>query len=522
MAYNPFDFFRRNQKLFFAGLTVMVMFMFVLSFGQGDFFDQASTWLGKWQTHGEVMAVIDGSKIKESQLQDVSAERQLANGYMLQAAEKGLAASEKVADADVKAAGPENQPTLSRLFDFIQQRRLRPVRSPEEAAAVRQTLAFLIEGTKEIEGKTGVKAEDAKAARSVRQFAAAVQADLFRRGLGERGESGLYFVNQPNRTARDQLDYLLWRKKADKLGIQFTRADVARLVDHEFPSVLSEDLTKLADTVAANAGRKTGELYEVLADEFRVRAAQAAVIGLGAVNNPSADPAAPAEERYEHFAEQTTATRYTFLTIPVEAYLPLVQGQPTEAELTRIFNDASGADPDPGSARPGLREPRKIGVQWVEVTGQEPYYQALAAKRTQMIPGVGGLLGGAAASTDELRSVGYDDYLKRQAEVTAYRLRARANPGRPSVGQDVMAVLGGGLAVDPRDDNVYPEMTRFNPKFASPDDQLLDAELFRFDLDDAIGGALQSAYFQGVTEFLDNPNNLDQILAGIEATRGQQ
>lgn len=64
---------------------------------------------------------------------------------------------------------------------------------------------------------------------------------------------------------------------------------------------------------------------------------------------------------------------------------------------------------------------------------------------------------------------------------------------------------------------------------AYPDDvarkqaeQLLDAELFRFDLDDAIGGALQSAYFQGVTEFLDNPNNLDQILAGIEATRGQQ
>ena len=41
---------------------------------------------------------------------------------------------------------------------------------------------------------------------------------------------------------------------------------------------------------------------------------------------------------------------------------------------------------------------------------------------------------------------------------------------------------------------------------AYPDDiarkqaeQLLDAETFRFDLDDAIGGAVQTAYFTGVT-----------------------
>ncbi len=53
-------------------------------------------------------------------------------------------------------------------------------------------------------------------------------------------------------------------------------------------------------------------------------------------------------------------------------------------------------------------------------------------------------------------------------------------------------------------------------------EQLLDAETFRFDLDDAIGGALQTAYFQGVTEFLDNPDNLDDILANIESTRGSE
>ena len=50
-------------------------------------------------------------------------------------------------------------------------------------------------------------------------------------------------------------------------------------------------------------------------------------------------------------------------------------------------------------------------------------------------------------------------------------------------------------------------------------EQLLDAETFRFDLDDAIGGALQTTYFAGITEFLSDPDSLDTILAQIEASR---
>ena len=90
MAYNPFDFFRRNQKLFFGGLTVLVMFMFILSFGQGDFFSRFPKWIEKFQTSGDKMAVIDGSTIKGSQLRNVADERGLANGYMQQANARAL------------------------------------------------------------------------------------------------------------------------------------------------------------------------------------------------------------------------------------------------------------------------------------------------------------------------------------------------------------------------------------------------------------------------------------------------
>jgi alpha-glucoside transport system substrate-binding protein len=50
-------------------------------------------------------------------------------------------------------------------------------------------------------------------------------------------------------------------------------------------------------------------------------------------------------------------------------------------------------------------------------------------------------------------------------------------------------------------------------------EQLSGAEVFRFDLDDAIGGALQLAFFDGVTQYLANPDDLDSILANVEAAR---
>jgi len=52
-------------------------------------------------------------------------------------------------------------------------------------------------------------------------------------------------------------------------------------------------------------------------------------------------------------------------------------------------------------------------------------------------------------------------------------------------------------------------------------EQLTSAPVFRFDLDDAIGGALQQTYFAGVGQYLADPGQLDSILANIEGQRGQ-
>lgn len=81
--------------------------------------------------------------------------------------------------------------------------------------------------------------------------------------------------------------------------------------------------------------------------------------------------------------------------------------------------------------------------------------------------------------------------------------------------QEIWVKEGGFTSVNSDVDmEAYP-----NPIARKQAEQLIDAETFRFDLDDAIGGDLQNTYFAGVTEFLSDPSKLDQILAEIEAAR---
>ena len=81
--------------------------------------------------------------------------------------------------------------------------------------------------------------------------------------------------------------------------------------------------------------------------------------------------------------------------------------------------------------------------------------------------------------------------------------------------QEIWVKEGGFTSVNSDVDlNAYP-----NAIARKQAEQLLDADVFRFDLDDAIGGDLQNTYFAGVTEFLSDPSKLDQILTEIEAAR---
>src|SRR5262249_52390607 len=69
-----------------------------------------------------------------------------------------------------------------------------------------------------------------------------VRAKLASLLLLEHGAGGeQYFLNAPNRTNRDEINFMLWQKKADQLGIRFTTDDIKRLIQSEFYDAFKDD-----------------------------------------------------------------------------------------------------------------------------------------------------------------------------------------------------------------------------------------------------------------------------------------
>src|SRR5579871_5700023 len=72
MAFNPFNAFRKHQKVLFAGLTIVCMFTFVLTSGVAgfgrDFFSELPRWLGVGRGKNPPVATVYGQKYGEMDL----------------------------------------------------------------------------------------------------------------------------------------------------------------------------------------------------------------------------------------------------------------------------------------------------------------------------------------------------------------------------------------------------------------------------------------------------------------------
>src|SRR5262245_20882489 len=71
MAFKPFEFFRKREKLFVAVLTLVAMFLFIVAdpFGSGPNSQGSGpgcgSRLGKWLGQGDWVADVEGEKLDE-------------------------------------------------------------------------------------------------------------------------------------------------------------------------------------------------------------------------------------------------------------------------------------------------------------------------------------------------------------------------------------------------------------------------------------------------------------------------
>lgn len=368
MAYNPFNIFRRNQKAIFAVVTVFIMFTFVLSSGLGggaDFFDWLPQWIGGKTKRGEFLATIDGTKVYSRDLENLRFQRVIANKYLAYAAtQAGLKLRDTVRDLQAQAT-PQLMQTLMQQQQF-------------------ELMGVYPPGTFERASQQYLDSPLTKQAD--KDVIHAMRAELAFAQMQRRfGQTGSYLTATPNRTSRDLIEFMLWDKKARELGIEFADDDVKALVQKEFLGKFPTDVQVMQELRNEYRDRFSLDLaLKALAAEFRVRAAQTALLGPVSVrgDHTLTAPAvySPPYDVFEFFREKTSPTTYKFLAVPSAAFMGQVTATPTEDELRRLFEERKMYDPDPSKEQPGFHDPRKVKVEWVSVTGEEPYYRKQAAE----------------------------------------------------------------------------------------------------------------------------------------------
>lgn len=396
MAYNPFDFFRRNQKILFALITIMVMFMFVLSSGVGgrgaDFFQWFPEWLGsKRGTGGETVATLAGKPLTTGSLGTLERQRNLVNDFMNALADRSRgrlakSLSESVTGADRESGqGPINQFLQSRAsgyksfqmqmqeFQMMQRgQRMDPrqlqVDMINEMGRLQQTL-------KSISTNPNSKPEDLRLANAAENLIE----------LDAKSMNRTFFTTVENRSRDQQLEFELWKRKADKLGITITPSEAEKMALSEVAGVASEaEFKELLREIQQRDPQLTSEKFRAyLADEFRVRLAQQAVIGQTFAREPElvADQSVGSPyEQYLFYKQQTAEAKFGFIRVPVDNYIDQVTGEPSAQEYQDLFAKYRTREPSPVDEKPGFKEPRKLKLEYLAAKGDEPFYKKAAAE----------------------------------------------------------------------------------------------------------------------------------------------
>jgi hypothetical protein len=336
----------------------------------GDFFDTFSRWLGAKSGSKEVVAKIDGHKVTVGELdgpRGIKFRRVMANRFMALAADKTTRTLEASISEQLPRLSEEGQQTAIQAMQIAGMIRRQPL-TPDMA----QGLSFFAnQMTAKIESPTA-KSEDKEVARAAQRLFL-----LMGQAAGDH-----FFTNAPNRTQRDLIEFMLWEKKADQLGIRFTRNDVNKLIQAEFGGYFRDD-GSVRKAMQSTPGFTVDAVLDAIATEFKVRAAQTAVLGY--VGRYRGAPGYPTPyELFEYYREQTSPSTYDVISVPAAAFVDKVVGEPTENEIADLFKKYASDEPNPKNETPGFKEPRKISVAYLGITGEEPYYKKLAAEQMKV------------------------------------------------------------------------------------------------------------------------------------------
>lgn len=376
MAFNPFHSFRRHQKVIFAGLTILCMGIFVLSSGMGggDFFSQLGQWTLR-RGHKDAVATLYGRDVDRSTLQQVQHRREWANRYitMLTSMARNQIVNNVVLQRD------RVDPALKQIIEQFQQL-LAQQNQPAQFEA----------GLARLQGQIGMALpalEQSTAANKKDQLKLANDLGFlfghFRNMIGRGNDT--YFGGNP-RSTEDTLDFMIWLKKADDLGIRIDEQDFEEHLRRELMGQTfgkeDWDIVNRQFNTRGPDGIDPDSLREALSDEFRVRTAKVTLAGIAPVFLTHTAPPvlAPPIEKFDWYKDAKTKVKVGLIEVPVARFLDRVASQPTEVELRTLYDQYKNVEPSPESETPGFRTPRMVKIEWMLIPEHHAFYLEQAEK----------------------------------------------------------------------------------------------------------------------------------------------
>jgi hypothetical protein len=402
MAFNPFQWFRKRQKVFLAALAIFCMFLFVLQFGQGyDVFDRLLVWLGGGRSQQDKTEVTQlyGKTITLGDLHELQAQREYAQAFLFAALDQGQAALEQELNSP---AAKLEEPFGRQMQEILFRRLIRRV-APSANDAARTQIFTDLRQLMTIHDAM-VSRDKTATAKTVLQLARALETELWLRS----GRADSYFGG--NFDTDGLLDFLVWRHMADKLAIHLTEADVRAALNREaMTEVLVGDPARDEEKVRELFRQRYTQVHlrditKALTDEFRVRLAHEALTGVasgarafhgpGLAGNDTPGTLTP-DEFWNMYRENRTELQVVMLTVPVRNFLAKVDATPSEEELRRLFDQYRDSEPRPQRDRPAFKEPRRVKVEWASANPDAPFYQKKAPELVRDMDATTRFLAGA-------------------------------------------------------------------------------------------------------------------------------
>lgn len=367
MAFNPFHAFRKHQKVFFAGLTIMCMVTFVLAgsmTANWDFFHEILRWFGGGKSRGMELAKLYGKTYNEQEIRQVQQQRQVAAQFMIGAVDEAMRGTQIKQSEIVKELKKSEAPGLKLQIDQLVQ--MAGMFGMQQSPQLFQRIDFLEAGLKN--DKRGREVQLLEEFKGVLEAQSVLLTKFFQ-------ARGSYFGG--SFSIQGVLDFLIWKRQADHLGIQLTDADVNDLVRRETLGQLTPNgslaiLQKIKNQYGGNLGNRA-MIQSALKDEFRVRLAQKAILGLESSQfNRTPEPVTP-YEFWRFYRDQRHEKWVAVLPIPVghKDFLAKVP-EPTKEELKDFFEANKEREYDPKIAKAAFKQPARFQVGWVSARPDSP------------------------------------------------------------------------------------------------------------------------------------------------------